>query len=49
MPDDIQVYIDFAHGLKPVGTLHRQARRGSEAVSFEYHPDWLHDPLTLNK
>jgi serine/threonine-protein kinase HipA len=57
MATDIEVHIDFAPGLKRVGTLHRQARRGSEAVSFEYHPDWLSEParfslepaLTLNR
>jgi serine/threonine-protein kinase HipA len=40
---DIEVFIDFAEGLKRVGTLHRQARRAGEAVSFEYHPSWLGD------
>ena len=40
MPD-IEVDVDFAPGLKRVGTLHRHARRGAEAVSFEYHPSWL--------
>ncbi|MGA3003487.1 MAG: type II toxin-antitoxin system HipA family toxin [Acetobacteraceae bacterium] len=57
MPTDIEVYIDFAPGLRRVGTLHRQARRGGEAISFEYHPDWLTEPvkfslepaLTLNR
>jgi serine/threonine-protein kinase HipA len=43
MADDIEVHIDFAPGLKRIGTLHRQARRGGEAISFEYHPDWLGD------
>lgn len=43
MTDDIEVHIDFAPGLKRVGTLYRKARRGGEAVSFEYHPDWLGD------
>src|SRR5450631_1730623 len=54
---DIDVYVDFAPGLKRVGTLHRHVRRGGEATSFEYHPDWLADParfslepaLTLNR
>lgn len=41
---DIEVHIDFAPGLKRVGTLHRHARRGGEAISFEYHADWLADP-----
>jgi serine/threonine-protein kinase HipA len=41
MANDVEVYIDFASGLRRVGTLHRQGRRGGEAISFEYHPDWL--------
>lgn len=57
MANDIEVHIDFAPGLKRVGTLHRHARRGGEAISFEYHPDWLGDAarfslepaLTLNR
>lgn len=40
---DIEVYIDFAAGLRRVGTLRRQARRGGEAVVFEYHQEWLAD------
>ncbi len=40
---DVEVYIDFAAGLRRVGTLHRQARRGGEAVAFEYHAEWLTD------
>lgn len=54
---DIEVYLDFAPGLKRVGTLHRPVRRVGEATSFEYHADWLADPtrfslepaLTLNR
>jgi len=42
MPD-IEVDIDFAPGLKRVGTLHRHVRRGREAISFEYHSTWLED------
>ena len=38
---DVEVHIDFSAGLRRVGTLHRQARRGGEAVVFEYHPAWL--------
>jgi serine/threonine-protein kinase HipA len=57
MANDIEVHIDFAPGLKRVGTLHRRARRGREASSFEYHSDWLGDAaafslepaLTLNR
>ena len=56
MPN-IEVHIDRPGGVQRVGTLHRQARRGGEAVAFEYHPDWLADPdrfslepaLTLNR
>src|SRR5690348_6766511 len=40
---DIEVHIDFEAGLKRVGTLHRHARRGGEAISFEYHRAWLED------
>lgn len=57
MANDIEVHIDFASGLKRVGTLYHHARRSGEAISFEYHPDWLGDParfslepaLTLNR
>lgn len=57
MTNDIEVHIDFARGLKRVGTLHRHTRRGNETTSFEYHPDWLGDDarfslepaLTLNR
>ncbi|MGH9725655.1 MAG: type II toxin-antitoxin system HipA family toxin, partial [Candidatus Acidiferrales bacterium] len=45
---DIEVHIDFAPGLKRVGTLHRHARRGGEAISFEYHTDWLADPAKFS-
>src|SRR5256885_5568021 len=44
MPNDIEVFIDFAPGLKRVGTLHRHSRRGNETTSFEYHADWLGEP-----
>jgi serine/threonine-protein kinase HipA len=54
---DIEVWVDFAPGLKRVGTLHRLVRRGGEATSFVYHADWVADParfslepaLTLNR
>jgi serine/threonine-protein kinase HipA len=45
---DVEVHIDFAGGLRRVGTLHRQPRRGGEAVIFEYHPDWLADALRFS-
>ena len=47
MPD-IEVHIDFAAGPKRVGTLHRHARRGGEAISFEYDPVWLEDPARFS-
>ena len=42
MPD-VEVHVDFAPGQKRIGTLHRHARRGEEALSFEYHASWLDD------
>jgi serine/threonine-protein kinase HipA len=45
---DIEVHIDFASGLKRVGTLHRHLRRGEEAISFEYHTAWLEDPACFS-
>jgi serine/threonine-protein kinase HipA len=48
MATDIEVFIDFTPGLKRVGTLRRQARRGDEAMSFEYHPDWLREPARFS-
>src|SRR5262249_16396476 len=43
MSEEIEVHIDFAHGLKRVGTLFRHVRRDGETTSFEYHADWLGD------
>jgi serine/threonine-protein kinase HipA len=45
---DIEVHVDFAPGMKRVGTLHRHARRGGESISFEYHADWLQDPARFS-
>ncbi len=45
---EIEVHIDFAPGRKRVGTLHRHARRGGEAISFEYQTDWLADPARFS-
>jgi serine/threonine-protein kinase HipA len=39
----IEVHIELNGALKRVGTLRRQARRGGEATTFEYHADWLAD------
>jgi serine/threonine-protein kinase HipA len=48
MADDIEVFIDFAPGLKRVGTLYRHNQRGGETTTFEYHPDWLDDPARFS-
>jgi serine/threonine-protein kinase HipA len=43
MAREVEVCVDFAAGIKRVGTLYRQPRRAGEAVSFEYHSEWLVD------
>jgi serine/threonine-protein kinase HipA len=43
MPNDIEVFIDSAAGLKRAGILRRHSRRGSETTSFEYDAGWLRD------
>lgn len=48
MPNDIEVFIDFAPGLKRVGTLRRYSRRGNETTTFEYHPGWLSEPARFS-
>ncbi|MEJ1964641.1 MAG: type II toxin-antitoxin system HipA family toxin [Gammaproteobacteria bacterium] len=45
---DIEVHVDFAPGLKRVGTLHSHLRRGTESTSFEYHAEWLGDPACFS-
>lgn len=45
---DIEVHLDFAAGLKRAGVLHRHARRGGEALSFEYYSSWLDDPARFS-
>lgn len=44
MKDEVQVYIQMDGSDQRVGTLHRQPRRGFEAVGFHYHPAWLTNP-----
>jgi serine/threonine-protein kinase HipA len=41
MADEIEVHIDFAPGLRRIGTLCRHARRGEEGTTFEYDATWL--------
>ena len=41
MADPIEVYVDLDGQPLRVGTLYRESARNREAVSFEYHGDWL--------
>ena len=41
MTPDIEVFIDFAAGLRRVGTLRGYVRRGHATATFEYQEDWL--------
>lgn len=45
---DIEVHIDFAGGLRRVGTLRRQPRRNGESVTFEYADQWLENPARFS-
>lgn len=38
---EIEIHISLEGETFRVGTLFRQAARGRESVTFEYHPDWL--------
>lgn len=42
--DDIEVYVDFVHGLKRVGLIRRAPKRDGESIHFEYDRSWLADP-----
>jgi len=48
MAANIEVHIDFAFGLKRVGTLYRHSSRGEETTTFEYHDAWLADPARFS-
>lgn len=41
MANPIEVYVDLRGQSLRVGTLYRESARNREAVSFEYHSDWL--------
>lgn len=41
MAEPIEVYVDLHGETLRVGTLYREAARNREAVSFEYHAEWL--------
>lgn len=38
---EIEIHISLEGETFRVGTLFRQAARGRESVTFEYHPDWI--------
>lgn len=40
---DVEVHIDLEGQVRPLGTLHRQASRRGETVTFEYDETWLGD------
>jgi len=40
---DVEVHIDLEGQVRPLGTLHRQASRRGETVTFEYDKTWLGD------
>jgi hypothetical protein len=48
MPGDIEVFPDRESRARRVGTLRRHARRGREAITFEYHADLLQDPAAFS-
>lgn len=41
MSDEIDVYIQLGSEDHQVGSLHRQPRKGYEAVGFQYASAWL--------
>ncbi len=44
----IRVHISLAGETIRVGTLFRQAARGRESVTFQYHEDWLAHPARFS-
>lgn len=44
---EIEVYISLEGETFRVGTLFRQAARGRESVTFEYHPSWLNQRMAF--
>jgi serine/threonine-protein kinase HipA len=45
---EIEVHIELDGHTCRVGTLFRQAARGRESVTFEYHQDWLAHPARFS-
>jgi len=50
MADEVEVgvHCDLQGEPRRVGTLYRQAGRGRETVSFQYHPAWLEHPARFS-
>lgn len=46
--NEIEVHIGLEGTTCRVGTLFRQAARGRESVTFEYHDDWLDHPARFS-
>lgn len=46
--NEIEVHIDLEGATCRVGTLFRQAARGRESVTFEYHDAWLTHPARFS-
>lgn len=44
MIDNVEVHISLQGKNVHVGNLHREPRRGYEAVGFAYSEDWLNHP-----
>ena len=45
---EIEVHVSLSAETIRVGTLFRQAARGRESVTFQYHEDWLTHPARFS-
>ena len=45
---EIEVHISLGLDVHRVGTLFRQAARGRESVTFQYHEDWIEHPARFS-
>lgn len=45
---EIEVHISLDGDTLRVGTLYRQAARGRESVTFQYHDEWLNHPARFS-
>jgi serine/threonine-protein kinase HipA len=46
--NDIEVHIEIGGTTSSVGTLHRNATRGSETATFSYDAEWLDSPVAFS-